>query len=140
MILEATKEVPRRLSHPSRKTIGLRVPEHKIANALLEELGQALLGTTLILPDHDEPLNDAETIRDALEKQIELVIDGEACTMTPTTVIDMTSDDPVLVRRGRGDPRSGHRRRRGLSRSDGAAFNAGSPCHYRDGSCIASDR
>ncbi|MBR7784095.1 L-threonylcarbamoyladenylate synthase [Undibacterium luofuense] len=105
VILEATKEVPRRLSHPSRKTIGLRVPEHKIANALLEELGQALLGTTLILPDHDEPLNDAETIRDALEKQIELVIDGEACTMTPTTVIDMTSDDPVLVRRGRGDPR-----------------------------------
>ena len=75
-ILEATKEVPRRLSHPQRKTIGLRVPENRIAQALLEELAQPLLGATLILPDESEPLTDPEEIRDHLEKLIELVIDG----------------------------------------------------------------
>lgn len=103
-ILEATKEVPRRLSHPSRKTIGLRVPENRIAHAVLEELKQALLGTTLILPGDDEAITDAETIRERLEKQIDLVIDGGACSLTPTTVIDMTSDLPELLRHGRGDP------------------------------------
>lgn len=103
-ILEATKEVPRRLSHPSRKTIGLRVPENRIAHAVLEELKQALLGTTLILPGDDEAITDAETIRERLEKQIDLVIDGGACSLTPTTVIDMTSDMPELLRHGRGDP------------------------------------
>lgn len=102
-ILEATKEVPRRLSHPSRKTIGLRVPENRIAHALLEELGQALLGTTLILPDESEPLTDPEQIRQRLEKLIDLVIDGGACSLVPTTVIDMTAADPVLIRQGRGD-------------------------------------
>lgn len=103
-ILEATKEVPRRLSHPSRKTIGLRVPENKIATMLMEELGQPLLGTTLILPDEDLPLTDAEDIRTHLEKQIELVIDSGACSLEPTTVIDLTDDDQaVLVRQGRGD-------------------------------------
>lgn len=104
VILEATREVPRRLSHPSRKTIGLRVPENAIAQALLQELGQPLLGTTLILPGGDEILNDADGIRDALEKQIDLIIDGGACAMEPTTVIDLTSAEPVLVRHGRGDP------------------------------------
>lgn len=103
-ILEATKEVPRRLSHPSRKTIGLRVPENRIAHAVLEELKQALLGTTLILPGDEEAITDAETIRERLEKQIDLVIDGGACSLTPTTVIDMTSDMPELLRHGRGDP------------------------------------
>ncbi|MBI3711739.1 MAG: threonylcarbamoyl-AMP synthase [Burkholderiales bacterium] len=103
-ILEATKEVPRRLSHPSRKTIGLRVPENRIAHAVLEELKQALLGTTLILPGDEEAITDAETIRERLEKQIDLVIDGGACSLTPTTVIDMTSDLPELLRHGRGDP------------------------------------
>ena len=103
-ILEATKEVPRRLSHPSRKTIGLRVPENPIAHMLLEELGQPLLGTTLILPDEDLPLTSAEDIRSHLEKQIELVIDSGACSLEPTTVIDLTDDnEPVLVRQGRGD-------------------------------------
>src|SRR5450830_850236 len=87
MILEATKEVPRRLSHPSRKTIGLRVPENRIAHALLEELAQPLLGTTLILPDGDHALSDPEEIRDVLEKQIELIIDGGSCSLEPTTVI-----------------------------------------------------
>jgi tRNA threonylcarbamoyl adenosine modification protein (Sua5/YciO/YrdC/YwlC family) len=103
VILEATKEVPRRLSHPSRKTIGLRVPENRIAHALLEELGQPLLGTTLILPSEDEPLTDPEIIRQRLEKQVDLVIDGGACSLVPTTVIDMTEDEPVLIRQGRGD-------------------------------------
>lgn len=102
-ILEATREVPRRLSHPSRKTIGLRVPEHAIAQALLAELGQPLLGTTLILPGSDDPLNDPEEIRDALQKRVELVIDGGGCSLLPTTVVDLTGDAPVVLREGRGD-------------------------------------
>lgn len=104
VILEATKEVPRRLSHPSRKTIGLRVPENAIAHAVLEELGQPLLGTTLILPDDDNPLTDPDEVRNRLERQIELVIDGGACSLEPTTVIDLTDEDPQLIRHGRGDP------------------------------------
>jgi tRNA threonylcarbamoyl adenosine modification protein (Sua5/YciO/YrdC/YwlC family) len=102
-ILEATKEVPRRLSHPSRKTIGLRVPENRIAHALLEELGQPLLGTTLILPGQGEPLTDPDDIRERLERQVELVIDGGACSLEPTTVLDLTGEEPVLIRQGRGD-------------------------------------
>jgi len=102
-ILEATKEVPRRLSHPSRKTIGLRVPENMIALALLEELGQPLLGTTLILPGADDPMNDAADIRNQLEKQIELVIDGGSCSLLPTTVVDLTGEAPLIVRQGGGD-------------------------------------
>jgi len=103
-ILEATKEVPRRLSHPSRKTIGLRVPENQIAHALLAELGEPLIGSTLILPDQDDALSNADDIRDRLEKQIELVIDSGACSLEPTTVIDLSDDNqPVLVRQGRGD-------------------------------------
>ncbi|MDP1977115.1 L-threonylcarbamoyladenylate synthase [Undibacterium sp.] len=102
-ILEATKEVPRRLSHPSRKTIGLRVPENSITHALLEELKQPLLGATLILPDEEEPLTDPEQVRERLAKLVDLVIDGGACSLVPTTVIDMTGDAPELVRQGRGD-------------------------------------
>lgn len=104
VILEATREVPRRLSHPSRKTIGLRVPENAIAHALLQELGQPLLGTTLIMPGEDEILNNADDIRDRLEKLVDLIIDGGACAMEPTTVIDLTGAEPALVRQGRGDP------------------------------------
>ena len=102
-ILEATKEVPRRVSHPSRRTIGLRVPDHKVTQALLELLGQPLLATTLILPGATEPLNDADEIRDRLQGQVQAVVDAGACPMQPTTVIDLTSEEPVLVRRGRGD-------------------------------------
>ena len=102
-ILEATKEVPRRVSHPSRKTIGLRVPENAIAHALLAELGQPLLGTTLILPKEEQPLTDPEQIRDHLERQIDLVIDGGACSLEPTTVIDLSDDQVSLIRQGRGD-------------------------------------
>ncbi|MEC4722390.1 L-threonylcarbamoyladenylate synthase [Noviherbaspirillum sp. CPCC 100848] len=104
VILEATKEVPRRLSHPSRKTIGLRVPENAIAHAVLEELGQPLLGTTLILPDDEDPLTDPDEVRNRLERQVELVIDGGACSLEPTTVIDLTDEEPQLIRQGRGDP------------------------------------
>lgn len=103
VILEATKEVPRRLSHPSRKTIGLRVPENRIVHALLEELGQPLLGTTLILPGDDDPLTDPDMVQEHLARQIELVIDGGACSFEPTTVIDLTGDEPLLLRQGRGD-------------------------------------
>jgi tRNA threonylcarbamoyl adenosine modification protein (Sua5/YciO/YrdC/YwlC family) len=103
VILEATREVPRRLSHPSRKTIGLRVPENAIANALLEELGQPLIGTTLITPE-SQLLNDAGEIRERFSRQVDLIIDGGACTMEPTTVIDLTAALPLLVRQGRGDP------------------------------------
>lgn len=102
-ILEATKEVPRRLSHPSRRTIGLRVPENRVAHALLEELGQPLLSTTLILPEQENPLSDPDEIRERLARQIELVIDGGACSLEPTTVIDLTGAEPVLLRQGRGD-------------------------------------
>jgi tRNA threonylcarbamoyl adenosine modification protein (Sua5/YciO/YrdC/YwlC family) len=101
-VLQATKEVPRRLSHPSRKTIGLRVPGHAIPLAILEELGEPLLATTLILPPDTEPLNDPEEIRERLEKQLDLVIDGGACPREPSTIIDLTGSEPVLVRAGRG--------------------------------------
>ncbi len=103
-ILEATKEVPRRLSHPSRRTIGLRVPDHRVTQALLEELGQPLLATTLIPPGESDPLNDPQEIRARFEKQLQAVVDAGACLAEPTTVIDLTGDEPVLVRRGRGDP------------------------------------
>jgi tRNA threonylcarbamoyl adenosine modification protein (Sua5/YciO/YrdC/YwlC family) len=101
-VLQATKEVPRRLSHPSRKTIGLRVPSHPIPLAILEALGEPLIASTLILPPDTEPLNDPEEIRERLEKQLDLVIDGGACPCEPSTVVDLTASEPVLVRAGRG--------------------------------------
>jgi len=102
-ILEATKEVPRRVSHPSRRTIGLRVPEHAVTQALLELLGQPLLATTLIAPGETEPMNDPHQIRDHFQKLIQAVVDAGACAMQPTTVVDLSGDSPVLVRQGRGD-------------------------------------
>jgi tRNA threonylcarbamoyl adenosine modification protein (Sua5/YciO/YrdC/YwlC family) len=103
-ILEATKEVPRRLSHPSRRTIGLRVPAHRVTQALLAEFGQPLLGTTLIAPGDTEPLNDPQAIRERFQKLLQAVIDAGACPMQPTTVIDLTGPEPVVLRRGRGEP------------------------------------
>ncbi len=102
-ILEATKEVPRRLSHPSRRTIGLRVPDHRVTQELLAVFGQPLLATTLIPPGESEPLNDAESIRDRFEKLLQAVVDAGACPAQPTTVIDLSGDEPVLVRQGRGE-------------------------------------
>ncbi len=103
-ILEATKEVPRRVSHPSRRTIGLRVPAHAATQALLELFGQPLLATTLIPPEEREPLNDPHEIRARFEKQLQAIVDAGACPMQPTTVVDLSGDEPVLVRVGRGDP------------------------------------
>ena len=103
-ILEASREVPRRVSHPSRRTIGLRVPDHAVTQALLAALGQPLLATTLIPPGAEEPLNDPREIRAHFEKRLQAVVDAGACPMQPTTVIDLSGDEPVLVRRGRGDP------------------------------------
>lgn len=102
-ILEATKEVPKRLQHPKRSTIGMRIPDHPVALALLEELGEPLLSSTLILPTEEFAMNDAEQIRDLLQHQIDLVVDGGAVGLDPTTVIDLTKDAPVVVRVGKGD-------------------------------------
>lgn len=102
-ILQATREVPRRLSHPSRKTIGLRVPDNRIAQALLEELGEPLIVTTVILPGEGDPLTEGYVIQERLEKLVDAVIDGGACGLLPTTVIDLSGREPELVRNGRGD-------------------------------------
>jgi tRNA threonylcarbamoyl adenosine modification protein (Sua5/YciO/YrdC/YwlC family) len=102
-ILEATKEVPRRLSHPSRRTIGLRVPDHAVTQSLLELLGQPLLATTLIAPGEIDALNDPQEIRERFERQVQAVVDAGACPMQPTTVVDLTGDVPALIRQGRGD-------------------------------------
>jgi tRNA threonylcarbamoyl adenosine modification protein (Sua5/YciO/YrdC/YwlC family) len=102
-IFEATKEVPKRLQHAKRSTIGIRIPNHPVALALLGELGEPMMSSTLILPDVEWPLNDAELIRELLEKQVELVIDGGAVSVDFTTVIDLTADTPVLLRQGKGD-------------------------------------
>ena len=102
-ILEATKEVPRRVSHPSRRTIGLRVPEHKVAQELLSLFGQPLLATTLIPPGETEPLNDAAEICERYAKRLQAVVDAGACPMQPTTVVDFSGDEPQLLRQGRGE-------------------------------------
>ena len=103
-ILEATKEVPRRVSHPSRRTIGLRVPEHRVTGALLELLDQPLLATTLIAPGESEPINDPTLIRERFGQSVQAIVDAGACPMQPTTVIDLGAEPPVVVRLGRGDP------------------------------------
>lgn len=103
-ILQATKEVPRRLSHPKRQTIGLRVPEHRTLQALLELHGEPLLATTLIPPGETEPLHDPHDIRERFEKLIACVLDAGACASEPTTVIDLTGDAPEILRLGRGSP------------------------------------
>lgn len=102
-ILEATSEVPRRLMHPKRKTIGLRVPSNPIALALLEELGEPLMSVTLIMPGDEFPLTDPYDIRDLLERRVDLIIDGGYSGLEPTTVIDLTEEVPRLVRQGMGD-------------------------------------
>lgn len=101
-ILEGTKELPRRVLHPKRKTIGLRVPDHKVALALLAELGEPLLTTTLMLPGDETPLTEGWEIQDRLDGQMELILDGGHCGIEPTTVIDLTGGLPELVRAGRG--------------------------------------
>ena len=102
-ILEASKEVPRRVSHPTRKTIGLRVPDHKALQELLALHGAPLLATTLSPPGETEPLNDAAEIRARFEHQIAAVLDAGACAMAPTTVVDLSDEVPQVLREGRGD-------------------------------------
>ncbi|NCC29940.1 MAG: threonylcarbamoyl-AMP synthase [Gammaproteobacteria bacterium] len=102
-IHEATKQVPRRLLHPKRKTIGIRVPDNEICRALLGELDQPILSSTLIMPGDDRPLTDPEEMRELLDKQVDLIIDGGFCGLEPTTVVDMTAEPPSLTRLGKGD-------------------------------------
>jgi len=101
-ILKATHEVPRRLQNPKRKTIGIRIPDHPVAQALLEELGEPLMSSTLILPGKDMPETDAYDIRETLEHDVDLIIDGDHCGVEPTTVVDLVDGVPEVVRRGRG--------------------------------------
>jgi tRNA threonylcarbamoyl adenosine modification protein (Sua5/YciO/YrdC/YwlC family) len=101
-ILPASREVPRRLLHPRRRTIGVRVPDHPVAQALLVELNEPLLSATLILPGDEHPLNDPEEIRSRLERQIEAVLDAGACGVESSTVVDMTGPVPEIVRIGKG--------------------------------------
>ena len=103
-VLRATREVPRRLQHPRRSTIGVRVPDHAVAQALLRELSEPVLSSTLILPGSREPLNDAQTIREEIGAKLDLIIDGGACTAEPTTIVDLAVEPPVIVRLGAGDP------------------------------------
>ena len=102
-LLKATHEVPRRLQTPKRKTIGLRVPDHPIALQLCEELGKPLMSSTLILPDRDEPLSDPQEMRELLEHDVDLVIDGGYCGIEATTVIDFVESNPTILRQGKGD-------------------------------------
>ena len=101
-ILPATKEVPRRTLHPKRATIGLRVPDHPVAQALLKALGEPILSCTLMLPDDDVPLSDADDIAEKIGKRVDLIIDSGHCEPESTTVLDLTSDEVVVVREGKG--------------------------------------
>jgi tRNA threonylcarbamoyl adenosine modification protein (Sua5/YciO/YrdC/YwlC family) len=102
-ILKATSEVPRRLMHPKRKTVGLRVPDNRIAAALLADLGEPLMSVTLIMPGEEYPMLDPYDIRDTLQHEVDLVIDGGYCGMEPTTVVDLADDVPMILRVGKGD-------------------------------------
>lgn len=101
-ILEATRELPKRLQHPKRRTIGLRIPDHPVVDALLAELGEPILSSTLLLPGDELPHTDAAEIRERLERQVDLVLDGGSCGIEPSTVVDLTASEPVLVRAGKG--------------------------------------
>jgi tRNA threonylcarbamoyl adenosine modification protein (Sua5/YciO/YrdC/YwlC family) len=103
-VLPATKEVPRRLLHPKKKTVGVRIPDHRVAQAVLAALGEPLLSSTLLLPDDDEPMTQGWEIKERLDQQLDAVIDSGDCGETPTTVIDFSLGEAVIVRRGAGDP------------------------------------
>jgi tRNA threonylcarbamoyl adenosine modification protein (Sua5/YciO/YrdC/YwlC family) len=103
-ILQATKEVPRRLQHPGKKTVGVRIPNHVVTQALLAELGEPLVSATLLLPGQDEPMTDGWQINEELGNAVDAVIDSGDCGTEPTTVIDFSQPEPEIVRRGAGDP------------------------------------
>jgi tRNA threonylcarbamoyl adenosine modification protein (Sua5/YciO/YrdC/YwlC family) len=102
-ILPATREVPRRLQHPRKRTVGVRVPKHAVTQALLAELGEPLLSSTLLLPNHDEPMTQGWEIKERLDRQVDAVVDAGDCGTEPTTVIDLSQDEPEILRRGAGD-------------------------------------
>ena len=101
-ILQATREVPKRLQHPSRRTVGLRVPDHRVVRALLDELGEPLLSTTLLLPGDALPLNEADEIRERVGNLVDLILDSGPCGIEPTTVVNLSGETPVIMREGRG--------------------------------------
>jgi tRNA threonylcarbamoyl adenosine modification protein (Sua5/YciO/YrdC/YwlC family) len=103
-ILPATKEVPRRLQHPKKKTVGVRIPDHRAAQALLAELGEPLLSSTLLLPDSEEPMTEGWAIKDQLDHELDAVVDSGDCGLEPTTVVDLSSGEAEVVRVGAGDP------------------------------------
>ncbi|MBB4766730.1 L-threonylcarbamoyladenylate synthase [Amorphoplanes digitatis] len=103
-ILPATREVPRRLLHPKKKTVGVRIPEHTVTQAILAELGEPLLSSTLLLPGDEEPLTEGWEIKDRLDHSVDAVIDSGECGTVPTTVIDLSSGEPEILRVGAGDP------------------------------------
>jgi tRNA threonylcarbamoyl adenosine modification protein (Sua5/YciO/YrdC/YwlC family) len=103
-ILPATREVPRRLAHPKKRTVGVRIPDHPFVRALLSELGQPLLSSTLTLPEHEEPLTDGWAIKEELDHVVDAVVDAGECGTQPTTVVDLTEGTPEIVRLGAGDP------------------------------------
>lgn len=103
-ILPATKEVPRQLMHPRKKTVGVRIPQHVVVQALLTELGEPLLSSTLLLPDHEQPLTQGWEIKEELDNAVDAVIDSGECGTEPTTVIDLSGDEPEIIRKGAGDP------------------------------------
>jgi len=103
-ILQATHDVPRKVQNPKHKTIGIRVPDHPVTAAILEELGEPIMSSTLILPDTELPLNDPEEIADRLDKLVDIIITSGSCGLEPTTVVDLTGQVPKLLREGKGDP------------------------------------
>jgi tRNA threonylcarbamoyl adenosine modification protein (Sua5/YciO/YrdC/YwlC family) len=103
-ILHATREVPRQLWHPKKRTIGVRIPRHTVTQALVAELGEPLLSSTLLLPGEEEPMTQGWEIKERLEHQVDAVIDAGDCGTTPTTVVDLSNEEPVVLRRGAGDP------------------------------------
>jgi tRNA threonylcarbamoyl adenosine modification protein (Sua5/YciO/YrdC/YwlC family) len=103
-ILPATREVPRRLLHPKKQTVGVRIPDHPVAQALLAELGEPMLSSTMLLPDQDEPMTSGWEIKERLDHVVDAVIDSGDCGVEPTTVVDLSGDEPEIVRRGAGDP------------------------------------
>jgi tRNA threonylcarbamoyl adenosine modification protein (Sua5/YciO/YrdC/YwlC family) len=102
-ILPATRDVPRRLQNPRRRTIGIRVPDHPVPRAILDELGEPIMSSTLLLPDEALPLNEPDEMAERLDHQVDLLIDGGSCGIEPTSVIDLTGGFPEVLRRGRGD-------------------------------------
>jgi len=102
-ILPGTQEVPRRLLHPKKKTVGVRIPDHTVAQALLTELGEPLISSTLLLPDQEEPMTQGWDIKERLDNEVDAVLDSGDCGTEPTTVIDFSQDEPEIIRRGAGD-------------------------------------